>query len=72
MNAEQIKETFRYHSANPEMVKTHERIRTLVTSTVVEVANLLPDSRERSCFITLMQQAQMMANASVAIHGQRK
>ena len=30
---------------------------------------LLPPSRERSTFITLMQQAQMMANAAVAIHG---
>ena len=69
MTESEIRDTFRYHSPNPKSVYTHERIRTLMTETVVEIAGMLPHSRERSTFITLMQQAQMMANAAVAIHG---
>ncbi|MYA08531.1 MAG: hypothetical protein F4060_15445 [Holophagales bacterium] len=69
MKPEEIRETFRYHSPNPEAVKVHERIRSRMTDTAVDVAGMIPNSRERSTFITLMQQAQMMANAAVAIHG---
>ena len=64
-----IRNTFQYHSPNPAAVKLHEIIREEMTETVVSVAELLPPSRERSLYITLMQQAQMMANAAIAIHG---
>lgn len=70
MRAEEIRETFRYHSPSKEAVALHERIREKMTCTVEWVAGHIPNSRERSTFITLMQQAQMMANAAVAIHGQ--
>lgn len=69
MTEEQIRETFKYHSPNSNAVKFHEAIRELITDTTVNVADLIPQSRERSLFITLMQQAQMMANAAIAIHG---
>ena len=68
MTKEQIEHTFKYHSPNPESVTKHELIRRNMTGTVVSIAELLPLSRERSLFIELMQQAQMMANAAVAIH----
>ena len=70
MTVEQIRETFKYHSPNPDMVALHEEIRACMTATVIGVASSLPPSRERSTFITLMQQAQMMANAAVAIHSE--
>ena len=69
MTEAEIRETFRYHSPNPDMIKKHEEIRRTLTDAVVKVAGLCPDSRERNCFIALMQQAHMMANASIAIHG---
>ena len=69
MTEAQIRDTFRYHSPNPDAVSAHEAIRGLMTDTVVAVAACLPNSRERSTFITLCQQAQMMANAAIAIHG---
>ena len=68
MTESEIRETFRYHSLSPEAVAAHERIRETMTETAVGVAAELPPSRERSTFITLMQQAQMMANAAIAIH----
>ena len=69
MTEAEIRDVFSYHSPNPEAVAAHEAIRERITETVIEVASKLPHSRERSAFITLCQQAQMMANAAIAIHG---
>ena len=69
MTESEIRDTFRYHSPDDAARETHELIRSLVTTTVVEIAALLPHSRERALFITLCQQAQMMANAAIAVHG---
>ena len=71
MTPAKIRETFRYHSPGPASQKTHEAIRELITDTTLTVAGMIPESRERSLFITQMQQAQMMANAAVAIHSNR-
>lgn len=72
MTPEQIRNTFSYHASEPEKVEQFETIRARMTETVLDVAARIPDSRERSTFITLMQQAQMMANAGIAIHGIRQ
>ena len=64
----EIRETFRYHVLNVEGREVCEHIRERMTETVVDIAGRIPNSRERSMFITLMQQAQMMANAALAIH----
>ena len=69
MTEAEIRDTFRYHSPNPAAVAAHEAIRECMSETVVDVASKLPPSRERSTFITLCQQAQMMAHAAIAIHG---
>ena len=69
MTKEEIRETFKYHSPSPDAVRVHENIRELMTDVVCDVAAQLPPSRERSLYITLCQQAQMMANAAIAIHG---
>ena len=69
MTEDQIRDTFKYHSPNSKSVRVHEDIRFKMTDTVVQIAGILPTSRERSTFITLCQQAQMMANAAIAIHG---
>ena len=69
MTESQIRKTFRYHSPTPAAIAAHEEIRETMTEAAVDVAGRLPPSRERSTFITLMQQAQMMANAAIAIHG---
>lgn len=69
MTEAQIRDTFSYHAPTDRKVATFDDIRSRMTETAVAVAAQLPNSRERSMFLTLMQQAQMMANASVAIHG---
>ena len=71
MTPEKIRAAFRYHSPNPASQKKHEDIRERITETVLAVAEMIPESRERSLFITKMQEAQMLANAAVAIHSNR-
>ena len=69
MTEEQLRETFKYHAGTSRKLEVFEDIRSRMTEAVVAIAAQLPASRERSTFITLCQQAQMMANAAVAIHG---
>ena len=71
MTPEKIRDVFRHHPPSQENLKKHEQIREYMIATTVAIAEMLPESRERSLFITHMQQAQMMANAAVAIHGNR-
>ena len=69
MTEQEIRETFRYHSPDPPAVQAHEAIRETMTETVVKIAMSIPVSAEREQFIRLCQQAQMMANAAIAIYG---
>ena len=69
MTEAEIRDTFRYHRPDPGKLAAFELVRELMVETVAEIAAILPPSRERSTFITDMQRAQMMANASIAIHG---
>ena len=68
MTEAQIRNTFCYHAPKSASVKKFERIREIMTAAAVEIGEITPASRERSTFLTLMQQAQMMGNASIAIH----
>ena len=68
MTEDQIRETFRYHVLGPDNIKVCEDIRVKMTETVVDIAAKLPDSWQRDEFIKLMVKAQMMANASIAVH----
>lgn len=72
MTEAELRETFRYHAPDQAQRERFEEIRGTMTEAAVAVHRLLPASREASVFVTLMQQAQMMANAAVAIHGLRR
>ena len=59
---------FSYHKPTLEKIQLHEEIRSATIAYVLEITEIIPHSRERSIFITKMQEAQMMANASLALH----
>ena len=67
MTEAEIREMMRYHKPDENRVKMHQEIRNVLTNVTCYVAAMLPNSRERSLFITDMQRAQMMANAAIAI-----
>ena len=71
MTNEEIQETFRYHPASKARQRKHEDFREAMRSVTTDIAADLPPCRERSLFITKMQEALMMANAALAIHGAR-
>lgn len=64
----EIRNAFRYHAPTEEKVQMHERVRERMTDVAVEIAAMLPPSREKSLFLERLQEAQMWANASIAIH----
>jgi hypothetical protein len=68
MTTEQINEVFTYHAPSKEQQVKYVTIR----DKAKELANLIndncPESREKSLAITHIQIANMMANASIAIH----
>ena len=70
MTETEIRNTFRHHPPSQDAVAKHERIREVMTSTVIEVAAMLPEGNGRLTYIALMQHAQMLANTAIAIHEQ--
>ena len=71
MNNDQIREMLRYHAPDDSQRETFENTRKVMLDATLDIAGRIPNSRERSLFLTHMQQAQMFANAAVAIHGPR-
>ena len=69
MTEQEIVEIFKYHPPDAERIRAHDLVREVMRDATLELAAHLPPSRERSAFITHMQQASMMANAALAIHG---
>ena len=68
MTPEKIRDTFAHHPPSPAKAQQHDQVREYMIATAVAIADLLPESRERSLFLTKMQEAQMFANAAIAIH----
>ena len=67
--ASEVRETFSYHPPDEETARAHTLIGDIITDETISVAGMLKPSRERSLFITHMQEGKMWANASLAIHG---
>ena len=68
MTPEQIIERFSWPPPTPEKIEKCSKIRIILTKAALVIGDMTPPSRERDLFLTLLQQAQMMANASIAIH----
>ena len=70
MTEEQIRENFRHHPPKDAGVANlHREIQELAIEATVRIARLIKPSRERSLFITHMQDAKMWANTALACHG---
>ena len=67
MNKEQIIETFCYHEPTSASIGMHIEVRGDMMNAVLTIASKLPDSREKTMFITAMQEAHMWAHAALAM-----
>ena len=65
----QITESFRHHNPTPKQVEAFNGVEEAITNVTIKIAGLIPPSRERSLFITKMQEAKMWANTGLAVHG---
>ena len=66
---QQLLDPFHHRKFNPEHVVVHERIHKSMAAVLALVAGHLPECREADAFAMQMQKAQMMASASISIHG---
>ena len=62
----QIKETFTYHPPKGDQTERYVLIRGAANTLALTWAANCPESRELSAALTLLQQANMMANAAIA------
>lgn len=63
-----INNMFTYHAPNPNQILRYQLIRDEAKQLGHTIINCCPSSRERSAAITLLQNAVMMANASIAVN----
>ena len=62
----EISRRFGFHPATPDVVETYREIRQGFQALAQSVARKVPESREKSLFLTSLQEAQMWAIAAVA------
>lgn len=66
LGPEERAKRFTYHPPTGEKVARHENVRNEVAILAARLDTLLPDSREKSCAFTALEEALMWANAAVA------
>jgi len=64
----EIHNRFAFHARTDITGPMHREIRIKSESLAQHYTKVLPDSREKSLALTALQEAQMWANAAVAIH----
>lgn len=65
----EIMRRLRHYAPKGEQKQTYERIRELTIEYAATVAELLPDSREKSHWLTTLEDSQMWANKAIAVNG---
>lgn len=63
---DQIEKSFTYHKPKPEQQILYELIRDKAKELAFIIADVTPDSREKSLALTQLEYAVMMANAAIA------
>jgi transcriptional regulator NrdR family protein len=65
---ERLNRIFTYHAPKGDQAARYERIRGWGRLWAIEIAQLCPDSRERSVALTKIQEAVMWANSAIAVN----
>lgn len=68
LTSSDIENIFTHHPPKDGQVEKYQALREHAKSLATLINNACPESREKSLAITKIQEAVMMANASIAIH----
>ncbi len=68
MNLSEIENAFAYHAPKDDQVERYQNLRAMAKSMALQIEDLCPNSREKSLALTKIQEANMWANASIAIN----
>lgn len=69
IDAGEIIRRLRYYAPQGDQARTYETIRQLTIDYATNVGRLLPASREKSQWMTTVEDSQMWANKAVAVNG---
>jgi hypothetical protein len=64
--SDDLSNRFDYHAPDEEKVGRHERTRDTLHVATAKICTELPEGREKSLFITKMEEAMFWANAAIA------
>lgn len=64
--ADEVKNSFTYHSPTPWQITRYEALRTLGLALAQEILAMVPESREQSVAITKLEECIMWANKGIA------
>jgi len=68
MNSTELDNIFTYHAPHGTQIQRYQMIRDAARDFASLINSQCPESREKIIAITRIQEAVMMANASIAIH----
>lgn len=64
-----IEHDFKYHPPRPEQIAVYTELRERAKDLALHLVDVVPEGRELSTALTLLEQAVMEANAGIARHG---
>jgi hypothetical protein len=68
IDADEIYRRLRYYPAKGNQAKVYEAIRAATIEYATAVADVLPESQEKSQWLTTLEDAQMWANKAIAVN----
>jgi hypothetical protein len=66
IDAAEIEHRFTHHAPGPKKTPIHEDVREVYRSAAEELAEALPESREKSLAITALEESSFWAQAAIA------
>jgi hypothetical protein len=66
IDSDEINNRFGYHPVNEKTIELHKEVRAEAIAFANILAEILPESREKSLAFTALQEATMWANAAIA------
>jgi hypothetical protein len=66
IDGDEIEKRFNHHPPTGNKVAVHENVRSVYRQLAHDIAEALPDSREKSLAFTALEESLMWANAAIA------
>lgn len=66
IDRDEVRRRFQHYAPSPETTEVHHEVRRTVRTAASNLADILPECREKSLAITALEEAMYWANAAIA------